>query len=235
MKSKKKKLFLQLTRKEFAVWISLIFFVFLWMFVLGVLVGRELFPVRFDIKKIQKELAARKEADIKKKRSALNTGFDIVDKDRSDKEQPELGFYEALKGSENKDRLRADKLKQKAGHLAKAPEKAVPKKAVSKKATSKVGVVNRPEKNKIAAVDKKVESDKKITIQVASLKDLKTADSLVEKLKKKGYFAYRTIGKVSGKGIWHRVRIGYFKNRAEAAKTLSRLKEDKLEAFIVTR
>ena len=95
--------------------------------------------------------------------------------------------------------------------------------------------MSETEKNKIAAIDKKIESDKKITIQIASLKDLKTADRLVKKLKKKGYFAYRTIGKVPGRGIWHRVRIGYFKNRAEAAKTLSRLKEDKLEAFIVTR
>jgi hypothetical protein len=48
------------------IWIGLTLFVCAWMFVLGILVGRETVPVRFDIQKLQNELAALKETVIKK-------------------------------------------------------------------------------------------------------------------------------------------------------------------------
>ena len=57
-----KKRLLGLMDKDTAVWISIISFVSIWMFVLGIFVGRGTAPVKFDIEKLQKELVALKEA-----------------------------------------------------------------------------------------------------------------------------------------------------------------------------
>ncbi|HAY40565.1 MAG TPA: hypothetical protein DCY53_15305 [Desulfobacteraceae bacterium] len=72
-------------------------------------------------------------------------------------------------------------------------------------------------------------------MQIASLKDSGVADKLVDRLIKGGYPAYRSIGKVPGKGIWYRVRVGYFNSRSEAGSTLNQLKKEKIEAIIVQR
>ena len=64
--SLKKKSSKKQTRKGLIPWIGLTLFVCAWMFVLGILVGREMVPVKFDIEKLQNDLAALKEAVIKK-------------------------------------------------------------------------------------------------------------------------------------------------------------------------
>lgn len=71
------------------------------------------------------------------------------------------------------------------------------------------------------------------TIQVASLKDSKVAGEMAKRLKAKGYPAYTTIVKIPEKGIWFRVRIGKFKDRAEARDMLSRLKKNKFKPIVV--
>ena len=55
-----------MTNKGRTLWISLFIFGCGWMFVLGILIGRGIAPVQFDIEKLQKELASLKEAVIKK-------------------------------------------------------------------------------------------------------------------------------------------------------------------------
>jgi len=73
------------------------------------------------------------------------------------------------------------------------------------------------------------------TIQAASVKDPEDADRLVEKLKKAGYPAYRVIGKIPGKGVWFRVRIGEYKGKAEAMGVMDKLKKDGLKPILVLR
>ena len=58
---------------------------------------------------------------------------------------------------------------------------------------------------------------------------------MVAELKKKGYAAYKIMGVIPDKGIWFRVRVGYYENSAEAADTIKRLKKDRLDAFLVNR
>jgi DedD protein len=53
-------------------------------------------------------------------------------------------------------------------------------------------------------------------IQVASFKDLQDAESFVLDLRKRGHKAYRQPAYVPERGLWHRVRIGPFKNLYEA-------------------
>jgi cell division septation protein DedD len=207
--SEKKNSSTQWTRKGLTLWICLTFFACAWMFVLGILVGRETVPVKFDMEKLEKELAALKEAVIKKE-------FDRYKIDSNSSENnTQMEFYEALKNTGGEERLKTD--------ITQNKPKPLPNKTVT-----------TPEA-KTAAVGKSAENNKNFTIQVAALKDSKLADNLVAKLKKSGYPAYRSIGKIPGKGIFYRIRIGSFKNRADAGSTINRLKKENIKAIIVQR
>ncbi|MBW2740224.1 MAG: SPOR domain-containing protein [Deltaproteobacteria bacterium] len=219
-KKDKEKPSLQFVPKTPSVWIFLIIFVSVWMFVLGVLVGRDTAPVKFDIEKLQKELVALKEAVIKKEQKLFKIDSDGVGN------KTDFGFYEALKETKKNKNNGADiSKKQETKHLSKDKTVKVKKKVIPDKSK----IINKDKQNKLT------ETDKKLTIQVASLKDPKDADEMVARLKKKGYPAYRLSSNIPEKGIWHRVRIGYFKDKAEAGSTLNKLKKEKFKAFLVNR
>ncbi|MBW1609497.1 MAG: SPOR domain-containing protein, partial [Deltaproteobacteria bacterium] len=217
-------------RKGLAVWIGLTLFACGWMFVLGILVGRETVPVKFNMEKLQNELAALKEAVVKKEldQYKIDSNADI--------DKTKMGFYETLKKNGSDEGLEADIPKIKSKPLAEektesgtektSPPKKIesekrnislPKKAESEtKKTSPPKKLATPKKKKTVNLKKSAEGNENFTIQIASLKDSAAADKMVAKLKKRGYPAYRSIGKIPDKGIWYRVRVGYFKNRAEA-------------------
>lgn len=231
------------TRKGLIPWIGLTVFACAWMFVLGILVGREMVPVRFDIEKLQTELAALKEAVIKKELDQYKIDLN------SDNNKTEMKFYEALKSTDSEDKLKNDSIDHQIKFL---PEKLVSSeetKAPVKNTVAPAQKTVAPVKNtvapakKIASVQKEKTPDlkkpsqggKKYTVQVASIRDPKDADRLVDRLKKRGYPAYRSLGLIPDKGIWYRVRVGYFKDRTEADSTLKRLKKEKIEAIVVER
>ena len=223
-------------RKGLAVWIGLTLFACGWMFVLGILVGRETVPVKFNMEKLQNELAALKEAVVKKEldQYKIDSNADI--------DKTKMGFYETLKKNGSDEGLEADIPKIKSKPLAEektesGTEKTSPPKKVESE-TRKISPPKKlatPQKKKTVNLKKSAEGNKNFTIQIASLKDSAAADKMVAKLKKRGYPAYRSIGKIPDKGIWYRVRVGYFKNRAEARGTIQRLKNEKIEAIIVQR
>ena len=210
------------TRKGLIPWIGLTLFVCAWMFVLGILVGREMVPVKFDIEKLQNELAALKEAVIKKELDQYKIDSNIDDS------KTKMEFYETLNKTGGEAGLKNNTIERQ--------KKSEPEKTASlqekKMPTQKTGPAP---KVKTSDSEKASQNNNKFTIQVASLKDSGIADKLVNQLKKGGYPAYRSIGKIPGKGIWYRVRIGYFNSRSEAAPTLQRLKKEKIDAIIVQR
>ena len=219
---KKKNSSTQWTRKGVTLWICLTFFACAWMFVLGIFVGRGTAPVKFDMEKLENELAALKEAVIKKE-------FDRYKPDsNSEDNKTRMGFYEALKNTGEEERLKVETPQNKPTPL---PKKAVSK--TKKRLVSKKTATTR-KKKPISSITS-VKNNKNFTIQVAALKDPKVANNLVAKLKKKGYPAYRSIGKIPGKGIFYRIRIGSFKNRSEAGIIFNRLKKEKIKAIIVQR
>ena len=225
-KKDKEKPSLQFVPKGPSTWIFLIIFVSAWMFVLGVLVGRGTAPVTIDIEKLQKELVALKEAFIKKEQKLFKIDSDVV------RNKTDFGFYKALKESKKHNNSGADiSDKQETKHLSQNKTVEVKKKVIFDNA--KVNKVKQ--ENQTARLTQKTEIDKKYTIQVASFKDSKAADEIVAKLRKKGYPAYRTSSNIPEKGIWHRVRIGFFKDKAEAGNTLDKLKKEKFKAFLVNR
>ncbi|MDH4204910.1 MAG: SPOR domain-containing protein [Desulfobacteraceae bacterium] len=210
------------TRKGLIPWIGLTLFVCAWMFVLGILVGREMVPVKFDIEKLQNELAALKEAVIKKELDQYK-----IDSNTDDS-KTKMGFYETLKKTGDEVRLKNDPIK---------PQKESEPKKTASLQNKKMPTLKTDPAPKVKTSDSKKASqnNNKFTIQIASLKDSGIADKLVGRLKKGGYPAYRSIGKVPGKGIWYRVRVGTFNSRSEAGPMLKRLKEEKMDAIIVQR
>ena len=215
------------TGKGRTLWICLFIFGCGWMFVLGILVGRGTAPVKFDIEKLQKELASLKEAVIKKEELRFKIDPDTVGP------KTDMGFYEDLKTSDGG-------VKQKEGQVevaSKQNQKPLPKAADSMKENKNVSNMAGAEESSrnvpVPALSPAAEPEKKLTIQVASLRDPDVADRMVAGLKDKRYPAYRAAAEVPGNGIWYRIRIGSFKNRAEAHSTMERLQKDKINAVLL--
>ncbi len=69
-------------------------------------------------------------------------------------------------------------------------------------------------------------------IQVASLKDAKSAGIIRDKFRSKGYPAYTQEAVVEGRGQWYRVRIGPYDNRSQAENDLARLQKAGVDAIL---
>ncbi len=213
------------SRKGLALWIFLIFFVSAWMFILGILVGRGTAPVQFDIEKLQNELAALKEDDVKEELERFKIDSNAADN------KIEMNFYEELKVTKDEDSLNIETSEQKKEPLPENTVSESKKIGPSEEALS----VKADQESKPETISKTDITNKNLTIQVASFKDPNVADKMVAELKKKGYPAYRSLGKIPGKGIWYRVRIGYFSSKSEAGSMLKMIKKDRLNAIVVRR
>jgi cell division protein FtsN len=213
-------------RKRIAMWLFIVFFVAVWMFALGIFVGRKTVPVAFDIDKLQKELADLKQADIEKQRRLAKIDSDAANG------KINFDYYDKLKDSENINKRKPVVVKPVKKPL---PEKTLKraKRKVVKTQTAKTS--KKPQKDRVIKPEKKEKGEKNLTIQAASLKDSNDADLMVAKLKEKGYAAYKVIGVIPDKGIWFRVRVGHYENSAEAVDTIKQLKKDGLDAFLVNR
>ena len=232
-----KKPFLVLSRRAITGWAFFIFFVCAWMFVIGVLVGRGTAPIKFDIAGIQKKLEAARE-DLENREKLRIQGKSEIVKDKT-----KLDFYEALK--DNREDTQLDK-KKLSSSIKKKAEPLPAKKSllsgggkadrnIEKDDPPKKKPVKPPQKPSIASKNKTRPSVKTYTIQAASVKNARDADRLVAQLKKTGFNAYRAIGKVPGKGIWYRIRVGEYKNRASAQHTLSKLRKAGLKPIVVEK
>ena len=214
------------TRKGRALWIGLFFVACGWMFVLGILVGRGTAPVQFDIEKLQKELASLKAAVIKKERLRFKIDSGAAG------QKTAMDFYEGLKKSESGGEYKKKQLKVASKQPPKPLPTATDLERKNRDTREKANAVDASPKGLPAESGSGAETEKKITIQVASLRDPEVADRMVAKLKDKWYPAYRSVAKIPGKGVWYRVRIGSFKRKAEAQSTLERLKKDKIDAVL---
>ena len=75
---------------------------------------------------------------------------------------------------------------------------------------------------------------RRLTVQVASLKNAKEAGNLIRRLRKKGYDAYKYSVQIPKRGTWNRVCVGDFNTNREAQVVLARLrKEEKLDPILV--
>ncbi len=88
-------------------------------------------------------------------------------------------------------------------------------------------------KGNIIVLNKKPDSSGDWSIQLESLQNKEYADNAITKLKNEGYPAYYVTETSSGKIIWYKIRMGSYKDRAEAQRTLDGLKKYKDKAIIV--
>ena len=239
-----KKPFFVLSRRGIIGWVFAIFFVCAWMFTIGVLVGRGTSPLKIDINELQKKLAAAKE-ELKRKYPGRTRSKPEIVKDKTD-----LEFYEALQ-----EKRQAPK-SSKQGNFPISIKKIDPPSAIKPPKSTKVSMKgltrtqNRgkeradtiksdpspPSEPQPDASKMRAEPTAKLyTIQVAAFKASGDADKLVAELKQKGFAAYRAIGKVPGKGIWYRVRVGRYNDRAKASSTIAKLKKAGKKPILVEK
>ena len=232
--SKKSQLTVKFTRRTILLWSGVAFLAMAWMFVLGVLVGRDLSPVRFDVKKLKTELMALKQKALKTEQANSKNQTDELSRD------PELDFYKILTDKKKeasskfaKARKRNTKLdtgfpEVDGAHGTDAKEK-VPLKLSqvdkrSAKRYSKPAVVLKPDEMKGQGL---------FTIQVASLNDAESARRMVDRLKRKGYEAYEVAVTLNGNEIYHRVQVGHFMDANKTSQIAARLKRDEFDVVIL--
>ena len=207
-----------------------------WMFFLGVLVGRGTAPVSFDTRSFQEQL----------KQMAV-----VAEQQEEKIEKPALAFYEVLKSpvrTSGVTPLGGGEILP-AGAEASASQNQEDKNQPPLKRSLKArtfktkpasghggDLVLASGKDAGKMTEKTLTSsgDGEYTIQVAAYRELNDAIQEMGRLRAKGVFAYRTMGRV-GDDIWHRVRTGSFKDMASAEKELDRLRRDGIKAMILNK
>ncbi|MBW1892834.1 MAG: SPOR domain-containing protein [Deltaproteobacteria bacterium] len=207
--------YVQMTRRQAVGWICAFMFLLVWIFILGVMVGRGTSPVRFDIDKLQKDFAELKAEVLKKEKT--------ITKNRSDEllKKEDFAFHRELIAPDELPKSQAEK----KAVVAKKKKPVV--KTVKKRADKKP--------SKPAQKKETVSVSGGYALQIASLKEVKHADALVKKLKNKGYSAYYIAVSLPGKGVWYRVRIGPLKSKTKALAVLKNIKKDHKGAMLVKR
>ena len=237
----------QKRQKSSGFWIGLICFSSLWMFILGILVGRGTAPVQFDVEKLEKELIALKEIVLNKEKEQMEDYADTT------KETAELGFYvDLIQPIEDEPQAPPildsplakqpeEKPTETKTSLAKKTKEAYKLNSETKEGAPKPGFEPGPVTESLYDAkpleppsDQAATSGFQYTIQVSSLKDPQAADKIVESLKQKGYEAYSMAASVGEKGTWYRVRVGPFKDKTSAETQLNRLKNDNFNAILIS-
>ena len=209
------------------VWIGLLLFIAAWMFVLGILVGRGMAPVNLEAGKLEQELAALKAKMLRQEQTKVEARASAQHGGKT-----ELGFYEALKDPKAEKPFKP--LPKPVRPIEPQPvRKPSVQPAKTVKAAESKPVPKPAAKPKPAPAPQKSLAPGKYSVQVAAVKETRNAARLVGELRKKGYRAYQIRTEVPGKGIWYRVRVGAFTDRASAVKVAGKLKGDKYGAMVV--
>jgi cell division septation protein DedD len=226
----KKKVFrFELSRLALAGWCVGVLVALLWMFVLGVFVGKGITPANINLAEIKKRMidqgvwpgsgtALQEEGSPR----TTNTMKKIPLKD--------LEFYEKLaqKKRERMDESTLEKTTSEDKPIAAA--EAQPKPTAGTQAQSTSGAQQATE-----APKKEKSSRANFTVQLASFRDQNSAKKFAARFQDlKSKVTVRTVN-LPGKGRWYRVQVGELSTRDEAAALAERLtKKYQLKAFVIS-
>ncbi|MDY6954057.1 MAG: hypothetical protein SWE60_21340, partial [Thermodesulfobacteriota bacterium] len=147
----------------------------LWMFTLGVIVGRGHSPVRFDIENIKNELHALREQTLQREAKGGASDGKVTPDNMS------FDFYEALTDKKEEARLKSAQKPvgepTKSSTKPEAPSETAPTKPQARRAEKK-----EAEQRPSPSVEKAATAPTPFAIQVASLKDATKARDLVSAL-----------------------------------------------------
>lgn len=225
-------------------------FIGAWLFLLGVMAGRETAPVTFDTQSFQERLKTIVDAYVDPKTPA--------DPD----EKMALRYYDALSEEqgfeemvipvpEDDPKQPPDPVEELETAVSKTPaDQAEGLDATGEipvKTSRKAATLNKPlaEKPKEATAEeiktlawtgeaKELNSENRYTIQVAAFKSFRDAVTQMAELEKKGFTANRTAKELDGI-TWYRIRIGAFASRDAAARYLDKLNQAGINGMIITR
>ena len=124
------RLIFEFTRKQLFLGLGLAFLAMAWMFTLGILVGRGLSPVRFDVQKLKKELMALKQEALKRDQARFKIETDNLS------ENPDLDFYKILTDKKEEARFKYAK-----GHERTAKSHVIPIKTSMVNKTGRQGLL----------------------------------------------------------------------------------------------
>ena len=228
-KGKKKVFHFELSRLALAGWGIGLLVALLWMFVLGVFVGKGITPANINLAEIKKRMIDQgvwpgSGEAVQEEGSAhtTNTVKKIPLKD--------LEFYEKL-AQKKKESLQES-----------TPEQTTPKDEPAAPAeTHPQPVATTPAKppsasSKPAAVSKEEKlSTGNFTVQLASFRDQNSAKKFAAQFQDlKPKVTVRTVD-LPGKGRWYRVQVGQLSSRDEATALADRLaKKYQLKAFVIS-
>lgn len=215
------------------VWIGLLLFVAVWMFVLGIMVGRGTAPIAQVNQSIEQTLAQLKASQSDKTRTNPQSPAE----QRQDIPVTELKFYEKLKETKPIQKPRPVSPKP---SLKKAPPKPKPvpdaqqpvKTSPSPSASAKKPPKPQSDTDKVAQ-SSQPPAKERFTIQVAAVKSSINAEKLVLDLRRQGYDAYQIRSQSQDGKTWYRVRVGAFQSRSEAQSTLTRLSKIKINGMVL--
>lgn len=212
---------IELTSLSVFLWSIFLLFLLVWIFVLGIIVGRGFFTgkvttmsdLRAQIQRLHEMITHRSSKDM-----------EFIKRSEPD---PKLAFYEKL--SSKKDEAEKDRQMEPKGEIPeeKPPIKKIetPKKPLSekKKREGTEALVRSPEP---------LTNEIHYTVQVASFDDKSKADKVIKQLIDEGLPAYHYEAKVKGK-IYYRIRCGRFMNREEAGIYAGKLlRENGIKGFV---
>jgi len=212
-----------------------------WMFFVGVLVGRGTAPIRFDMAQLERELRALKDAAQSRQVEALESYAAAVES------TAERDVYETLKRADERLSIDPELARRVDAPEAEESESLSPESA----AGTETRVVRRqsglqpkarpraasaatapPSPRPVAAAP---EASGGLTLQGAALQDLQGARELTERLRRQGLEAHLVTATLPGKGVWHRVRVGRFRDRQAAETLLRRLEAQGMQPMVVPR
>ena len=215
-KRSKKSVRFEVSRLALAGWGLGLFLALLWMFLLGLFVGKGITPANINLAEIKKRMVAEgiwpgssKPAQQEEPSARTNTKKKIPLKD--------LEFYEKL-------------AKKKKAQQQGPPKADTP---VQKKASTVV--TPPPTQNKVQkASEQQKPSTTRFTVQLASFKDFASARKFAASFKDMDPQATIRQVDLPGKGRWYRVQVGKLSSRKEAEALADRLgKKHQLQAFVV--
>ena len=240
-------------------WIFLAFFACGLMFVLGVLVGRDQAPIRFDIKRLDQKLANLKQSVLTTKEIKP---FDVIGNLKKEgipeaaetdphTVSPRYAKNEITEEPVSPEALNPPKpenpepktnagapeadLQSPASKASTAPEPEASAPNPDKPAPVKKPALSKPKKQAPAETTASRHAGREgYAIQIASLSDPESAATVRDRFLAKGYPAYVRAADVNGK-TWYRVRIGSYPSKEKARKDLNSLKEAGVSAMIFLR
>jgi len=239
--SPKRKPVWQLSRRGAYGAMALVLAACAWTFFLGVLVGRGTAPVKFDTEKLGQDLRALREQVQQQQAHQLQAYSSAVEN------KSELDFYEDLKQSGEDSAIDPN--------MTRALPKPTVLAETSPDSEDRASPVSPavPVKKRMAGLQPKKKSAARplptpaalpppattapsgaLTLQVASLRDAQTADAMASRLRREGYSVKRVSTTLPGKGRWHRVQVGRFASREQAAKTIRALEAKGLKPILVS-